>query len=260
MHAAWTLLLARAPDSETATAAALAIAIVVFAPFAALGWDVDAAAVPYLMLSAAFELGFFATLGLALRSGHVSLVYPLSRGVAPVLVLAVSVAVLGADLSALQAAGVAVIAAGVVLVRGLGGTASTRDTGLALACGACIAGYTLTDSYGLRHAAPVPYLECVLALTVLVYLPVMARLRGARAIAAAVQPRIAAAALCIFGAYALVLAALQLAPAAPVAALRETSVVFATAYAAVVLGEPAGRRRLAGAAVVVAGITVLALA
>ena len=94
----------------------------------------------------------------------------------------------------------------------------------------------------------------------LVYLPVMGRLKGARAIAAAVRPRIAVAALCIFGAYALVLAALQLAPAAPVAALRETSVVFATAYAALVLGEPAGRRRLAGAAVVVAGISVLALA
>jgi drug/metabolite transporter (DMT)-like permease len=89
---------------------------------------------------------------------------------------------------------------------------------------------------------------------------VTARLKGARAIAAAVQPRIAVAALCIFGAYALVLAALQLAPAAPVAALRKTSVVFATAYAALVLGEPAGPRRLAGAAVVVAGITVLALA
>ena len=146
----------------------------------------------------------------------------------------------------------AVIAAGVLLVRGLDGAASARDTGLALACGACIAGYTLTDSYGLRHAAPVPYLECVLVLTVLVYLPVMARLKGARAIAAAVQPRIAVAALCIFGAYALVLAALQLAPAAPVAALRETSVVFATAYAALVLGRAGraaaarGRRRRGG--------------
>jgi drug/metabolite transporter (DMT)-like permease len=106
----------------------------------------------------------------------------------------------------------------------------------------------------------VPYLQCVLLLTVLVYLPVMARLKGAGAIVAALGPRIGVAALFIFGAYAVVLAALQLAPAAPVAALRETSVVFATVYAALVLGEPAGRRRLAGAAVVVAGITLLALA
>jgi drug/metabolite transporter (DMT)-like permease len=260
MHAAWTLLVADARDSQTATGAALVIAVVVFAPFAALGWDVDGAAVPYLALSAVFELGFFATLGLALRSGEVSLVYPLSRGIAPVLVLAVSVAVLDAEVTWLQAAGVGVIAAGVLLVRGLDGRASTRDTALAVASGACIAGYTLTDSYGLRHAAPVPYLECVLVLTLLVYVPALARVRGARAVAAAATPRIALAAVFIFGAYALVLAALQLAPAAPVAALRETSVVFATAYAAVVLGEPAGARRLAGAAAVVAGISVLALA
>ena len=76
----------------------------------------------------------------------------------------------------------------------------------------------------------------------------------------AANGRIAVAALGICGAYALVLAALERAPAAPVAALRETSVVFATAFAAIVLGEPAGTRRVAGAAVVVAGITILALA
>jgi drug/metabolite transporter (DMT)-like permease len=234
---------------------------VVFAPFAAIGWDVESAAVPYILLSTAFELGFFATLALALRSGEVGLVYPLSRGVAPVLVLVVGVVFLDADVSGAQAAGVGVIAAGVLLVRGFDGRASARETMLALACGACIAGYTLTDSHGLRHAAPVPYLECVLVLTVLVYVPALARMRGgAAAIRAAATRRIAVAALCIFGAYALVLAALERAPAAPVAALRETSVVFATGFAALVLGEPAGRRRLAGAAAVAAGITVLALA
>ena len=154
-----------------------------------------------------------------------------------------------------------VIAAGVLLARGFDGRASGRDSAWALACGACIAGYTLTDSYGLDHAAPVPYLECVLVPTVLGYAGVLAwRRGGTEPIRRAATPRIGLAALCIFGAYALVLAALERAPAAPVAALRETSVVFATAFAALVLGEPAGGRRIAGAAVVVAGITVLALA
>ncbi len=258
MHAAWTLLLARAPDTDAATAAALSIAVVVFAPFAALSWDVEGAAVPFIALSAVFEIGFFAMLALALRSGEVGLVYPLSRGVAPVLVLVVGVVALGTHVSAAQAAGVGVIAAGVLLARGFDGRANARDTGYALGCGACIAGYTLTDSYGLDHAAPVPYLECVLIPVVLVYVPAVARLRGG--VREAATPRIAIAALCIFGAYALVLAALERAPAAPVAALRETSVVFATAFAALFLGEPAGGRRIAGAVVVVAGITVLALA
>ena len=260
MHAAWTLLLARAPDTDAATAAALAIAVVVFAPFAALSWDVEAAAVPYIALSAVFELGFFAMLALALRSGEVGLVYPLSRGVAPVLVLLVGVVALGTHVSAAQAVGVGVIAAGVLLARGFDGRANARDTGYALACGACIAGYTLTDSYGLDHAAPVPYVECVLVPTVIGYVGMLAWRRGGIGpIRRAANPRIALAALCIFGAYALVLAALERAPAAPVAALRETSVVFATAFAALFLGEPAGGRRVAGAAVVVAGITILVL-
>jgi uncharacterized membrane protein len=258
MHAAWTLLLARAPDTDAATAAALAIAVVVFAPFAALSWDVEAEAVPYIALSAAFELGFFAFLALALRAGEVGIVYPLSRGVAPVLVLLVGVVALGIDATAAQAVGVGLVATGVLLARGFDGHASARDSAYALACGACIAGYTLTDSYGLDYAAPVPYLELVMIPVVLVYVPVVARVRGG--VRRAATPRIAVAAVCIFGAYALVLAALERAPAAPVAALRETSVVFATAFAAVFLGEPAGARRVAGAAVVVAGITVLALA
>ena len=258
MHAAWTLLLARAPDTDAATAAALAIAVVVFAPFAALAWDVEGAAVPYIALSAAFELGFFAFLALSLRAGEVGIVYPLSRGVAPVLVLLVGVVVLGQHASAAQAVGIGLVAAGVLLARGFGGHASARDTAYALAAGACIAGYTLTDSYGLDHASPVPYLECVLIPVVLVYVAVVARVRGG--VRRAATPRIGVAALCIFGAYALVLAALERAPAAPVAALRETSVVMATAAAALLAREHVPPRRFAGAVIVVAGIALIALA
>ena len=261
MHAAWTLLLARAPDTDAATAAALAISVVAFAPFAVLGWDVEAGALPYIALSAAFELGFFATLALALRGGEVGVVYPLSRGTAPVLVLLVGVIALGHEASPAQAVGVGAIAAGVLLARGFDGRANRRDSGYALAAGACIAGYTLTDSYGLDHAAPVPYLEVVLIPMVLVYAGVLAWRRGGIGpLRRAATPRIAVAGIFIFGAYALVLAALERAPAAPVAAMRETSVVFGVAFAAVFLGEPAGGQRVAGAAVVVAGITLLALA
>lgn len=259
LHAAWTLLLARARDTEAATAMALLAAVLLFAPVAALTWDVDSAAIPYIALSAAFELGFVVTLALALRGGRVGLVYPVSRGVAPVLVLVVSVGALGASISAVQAAGVAVIAAGVLLVRGVSGSAGSRETVLALACGACIAGYTLTDQRGLRHADPLPYLECVLALTLVLYAPIVLRLRGVAALRAERSLRTLLAGAFMFGAYVLVLAALRLAPAAPVAALRETSVVFATVFAYLVLGEPMARGRLIGAAVVVAGVAALAL-
>jgi uncharacterized membrane protein len=156
--------------------------------------------------------------------------------------------------------GVVVVALGVVLVRGVRGQVDSRGVALAVAVAATIAGYTLVDNSGIEHADPIAYLELVLLTTAAAYLPLALRLRGRAAVRAELRPRILAAGLCMFGAYVVVLAALTFAPAAPVAAVRETSIVIATALAAVFLGERVTRRRMAGAVVVAAGIAVLSLA
>jgi len=83
--------------------------------------------------------------------------------------------------------------------------------------------------------------------------------RGAAPLRGQLSARTLAAAAGSFGAYALVLYALRLAPAPGVAAVRETSVVFATALAAPLLREPVTAPRLAGAASVAAGVALLAL-
>src|SRR5919108_232002 len=83
--------------------------------------------------------------------------------------------------------------------------------------------------------------------------------RGPRALAAELRPSVAIAGLGMVAAYGLTLAALAIAPAAPVAAVRESSVVIATGLAAVVLRERVGRARFAGAVLVVAGIAAIAL-
>jgi drug/metabolite transporter (DMT)-like permease len=259
LHAVWNLLLARAPDTDAATAVALAIAVVLFAIPALIWWEVEAGAWPYVAASVAFELGYVATLAAGLSRGDLSVVYPLARGSAPVLVLAVSAGVLGAATSAWEIAGVLLVAAGVLLVRGLRRPDDPVVAALALACGACIAGYTIVDAHGLDHAAALPYLWIVLALTALGYLPIVARVRGKEALRAALGWDTAAAAVLFFGAYLLVLAALRLAEPGPVAAVRETSVVIATALGALILREPVTRTRAAGALVVVTGIAAIAL-
>jgi drug/metabolite transporter (DMT)-like permease len=259
LHAVWNLLLAGARDSDAATAVALAICVALFAAPAVVLWEIDAGAWPYIAASAAFELGYVATLAAGFNRGDLSVVYPLARGSAPVLVLGVSAGVLGAVTSAWQVAGVALVAAGVLLVRGLRRPDDPLVVALALACGACIAGYTIVDAHGLDHAAALPYLWVVLAITVAVYLPLMARVRGVAALRSAVRTETAVTALLLFGAYLLVLAALRLADPAPVAAVRETSVVIATALGALVLREPVTRARAAGAVVVATGIAVIAL-
>jgi drug/metabolite transporter (DMT)-like permease len=140
----------------------------------------------------------------------------------------------------------------VVLARGAG----AGQPLLALAVGAAIAGYTLVDKEGLRHADPLPYLELVLVVPALAYLAWIGRRRAQGALGW----RPAVAGVGMFGAYALVLAALRLAAAAPVAAVRETSIVIAVLLGALVLHEPVGRRRAAGAVAIVAGVAAIALA
>jgi drug/metabolite transporter (DMT)-like permease len=185
-----------------------------------------------------------------------SLVYPVSRGLAPVFVLCASVAFLGFGTSVGEVVGVALVGGGIVLVGG-GGQGKGARAGLLLAVViAClIATYTLVDRYGVRHANPLSYVELILIGPAVVY-PLLVGPR--RAVAALHAPAVVAGAS-MLGAYGLTLAALRLASAASVAAVRESSVVIAVILAAPLLHESVGRRRLAGAAVVVAGVALIAI-
>ena len=154
-HALWNLLLARAPDVEAATVVALLTAEIVFAPVAVITWRADSGAWPWLAGSGAFELAYFALLAAAYRRAPLSVVYPVARGGAPVLVLLISVAALGYHPGGRQVAAVALVVVGIVLVRGLAHPdARGLAFGVAIAC--CIAAYTLIDKHGIEHAAPIP--------------------------------------------------------------------------------------------------------
>lgn len=257
LHAVWNLLLARAPDIESATAVALIVAELAFAPVAVVLWRVDAGVWPWLVASGLFEIAYFALLATAYRKAPLSVVYPIARGGAPVLVLLVGAVVLGHTTSWGQAAGVALVVVGILLVRGFGG-AHPAGVLFGLAIAACIAGYTLIDKRGITYAGPIPYLELSMLLPAAVYAGAVVRVKGATAVRAAVGPATIVAGLATFGAYALVLAALQRASAASVAAVRETSVVIAAALAAIVLKERVTPSRLVGACIVVLGVALLA--
>ncbi|MEA2375956.1 MAG: hypothetical protein QOD53_2419 [Thermoleophilaceae bacterium] len=259
LHAAWNLIVAQARDPQAAAAVAAVTGCAFLVPTAALMWDVSPAAVPYIAASALLHVVYFATLAGGYELGDLSSVYPLARGSAPVLVLVVSLVALGADLSTASVLGVVAIGTGIVAIRGLRRGADGRAVALALVCGMTIAAYTLVDKEGLKHAEPIPYLAAMQVLPATVYLYLTRRLRGAAAIQAAIGRLTLVAGVAMMAAYALVLAALQLAPAAPVSAVRESSVLLATAYAAVATHERVGPWRLAGAVAITAGIAAIAL-
>ncbi len=257
VHALWNLLLARARDPEAAAAVALLSAVALFAPVLAFAWELEATAWPYIAASSALELVYFALLGAAYRRAEVSVVYPLARGVAPVLVLVVGALALGAETNAAQALGVCLVGLGVLLVRGLRRPAGAAGVlfGLAIACS--IAAYTLVDDEGIRFANAVTYLELTLIAPALGYAAGLAWLRGGAALRAEARLVSVGVGVGMWVAYGLVLAALARAEAAPVAAVRETSIVIATVGAALFLHEPVGRSRLAGAVAVAVGVALL---
>jgi drug/metabolite transporter (DMT)-like permease len=254
LHAFWNVLLARARDPHAATAVALLTAEVVFAVPAVLLWRIDRAAVPYLVVGSVLQLLYFGLLVTAYARAPLTVVYPISRGLAPVLVLAAGVVFLGYSTSTVQVLGVCLVGAGVLLVRG-GRLSAGRGAAFGVAIACVIASYTLVDKHGVAHAAALPYLEVSMLGPSLVY----AALVGRRRMRTELRPASYAAGIATFGAYCLVLLALQRAAAAPVAAVRETSVVIAALLARRMLAERVEWTRLAGAGCVAGGIALLAL-
>ena len=261
LHAGWNVLLAGSRDTGASTAGLLVWGVALLAVPALVTGGVSAEAIPFIAASAALELVYFVLLARAYAGGELSVIYPIARGSAPVVVLVFSAIALEESVSVGAAVGVVAIALGILLVglvdlrTGVGTQIDLprRDLLFGLAIGAVIASYTLVDSEAVEHADPIAYLALVVAPCALVY-PLVTKTRPDLGV------RTALTAAATFGAFLMVLAAFRLAPAAPVAAVRETSVVIAALFAAVFLHEAVGVRRLAGALCVAAGVAAIALA
>jgi drug/metabolite transporter (DMT)-like permease len=259
LHASWNVLLAGARDSEAATAVATLAGVALLAPVAIVSGGVESAALPFAGASAAIHVAYLALLARAYRGGEVSVVYPISRGVAPVLVLAAGAAALGEGASAVQVAGVLAVSVGVFLVQSGGTRLVRRDLLFGLAIAAVIAAYTLVDAEGVERSRAPAYLALLLTPAAVVYATALWIGGRGRELRAELRPRAALTGLFVVGAYGLVLGALRLADAAPVAAIRESSVVIAALMAAAFLHEQVGSRRLGGAGLVAGGVAAVAL-
>lgn len=255
LHAAWNLLIARARDVQAAAAATFLLSLLLAAPLALIWWHAEPSVWPYALASSAFEVVYVVALAYAYRTGEVSFVYPLTRGLAPVLTLVVAVAVFGHGATPAEVAGVLLVAAGVVLVRGPGGPADARGLLLVATIAASIAAYTLLDRVGIHRAGAFTYFVLVLAGPSLVY----PSLVGWRVMRRELRPSTYAAALANLGSFALGLLALRRAAAAPVLAVRSTSIVFATLLAGRVLAEHVPPSRVIGSLVVFGGVALLSL-
>ncbi len=225
----------------------------------------DAAAWPYIVVSATLEVVYQVLLLQAYRLGDFGQMYPLARGTSPWLVALVSATLLGRSLPATEAAGVIVISVGLTglaFADGVPGRAQLPAIAAALGTGVMIASYTIVDGTGVRHSGTViGYIAWMFLLQGPV-LPLVAwGLRG-RSLIPAMRPAwrqgLTGGVLSLV-AYGLVVWAQSRGSLATIAALRETSIVIAALIGALVFRERFGLLRMSASATVLAGIAVLEL-
>jgi len=262
-HAVWNAIV-KAGDDPTVTAilVALAGAIIslVVLPFLAQPAE---ASWPFLAISTVLQVAYYLLVGSAYRAADMSRVYPLMRGTAPLIVAVVTAFALGDHLSAAAWIGVALVSGGVIAsALASRGSGDMRGTVLAIVNALVIAAYTVSDGLGVRaSASPVAYTMWLTVLTALPLVVYAAKTRPEFARHALANAPIAfvGGALTLTS-YGLALWAMTVAPVAVVAALRETSILFGTAIAGIVLKERIPAARLAAIAVIAAGAIALRLA
>ena len=262
LHATWNALVKHGGDPflrlavvNLTSALAAAPLVFLFAPPAWAAW-------PWLLGSLATHLAYYVALGLSYRSGDLSLVYPIARGVAPPLVAALGFLVAGEALGLAGSLAVLLIGGG-ILALSLGprhATPRLHTLVPALGCGASIAAYTLCDGMGGRASGSTwGYIGWLFLLDGFVFsfsVFWLRRHRLAASLRLGLRPAAIGGVLSLI-AYALVIWAMTLAPMALVSALRETSVVLAALIGTRLLGEPFGSRRLASACLVALGVLLL---
>jgi drug/metabolite transporter (DMT)-like permease len=219
-------------------------------PHGAWGW---------LAASSGIHLVYLYSLVRAFESADFSAAYPIARGSAPALTAAITLGLMDETARPLELFGIAAISAG-VLAMSLGRHIGRAALGWSLLTGACIAAYTVVDANGVRAAPSArSYIAWVFQLLGGGIAGVFAWLRGPGlldAIKDQWRPGVLAGLLSI-GTYGLALIAYRLGPTAPIAALRETSILFATLLAVVWLKERVTLQRTAAALLIAAGAALI---
>ena len=268
LHGTWNVLVKVGGDPiatfRRATFASAAVATIVLIPeLLVLGRPrLSAAAIGFCVLSSILETAYLLLLSLAYRRGELSAVYPIARGTAPLIAVAVGLVLLGERLSAAQLVGVGLLLVGILAVSL--SQAGGRGTVPALLTGVCIAAYTSVDRVGVRLASPWFYawlLFTLMAIELPIALWIVSRFRDASA--AVPSPAWGKSVLIgafMWAGYFLVLWALSLAPLAVVAPVRETAIVAVAAWGVWRMRERRGAAmKLSGAAAALVGVVLLAV-
>jgi phosphonate utilization associated putative membrane protein len=279
LHASWNALIKSGPDKALDTALIQMLGCGLGAVLVIAVGLPKREALPWLAASTVIHVAYYVTLVGAYRHGELGFAYPLMRGTAPLLVAMLSGRLIGEHVPLAAWIGVAGISAGVLAI---GLTRSGRDASpgdaferakarrkaltYALANAAIIASYTIVDGIGVRASGhALQYVALLFMIDGLPYFAIVMRQRRSALAPAFSYMRgrwpVALLGSCAsFGAYGIALWAMTRAPVASVAALRETSVLFAALIGVLLLKERFRLQRAVGTGAIIAGVMALRLA
>ena len=264
LHAGWNALVKTGANKQTSMMvmsvgqSLIGLVIALFRPFP------EAEVWPWLIGSGLIHMAYQLFLAYAYEQGDLSRVYPLARGSAPLIVLIVGLAILPDVVTATEYAGVSLLGLGIILMaRGVFTSGESRKlVPFALGSALATAGYTLVDGIGARISGdPVTYVCWLLVLASVTYVPAVVALKGRAVLRAPIRVwgMGVIAGLASLAAYTIAVWAMTLAPIALVAALRETSILFAVLIGWLVFGERMNAQKATAATLIVLGVILTRL-
>ena len=264
LHAAWNAIVKDRVDRFRAIAGlglAQGALFALFIPFTPL---LSGASWGWALASAAAHTGYKLFLVRAYMSGDLGQVYPLARGAAPMLSAIAALVLFGEALPPFVWAGVAILCSGIAMMslKGGAGALNANAVAYALATSAFIALYTIVDAKGARGAISVTsYMAWLFLFDGAAITLIYAMRRGPRRLRDLVEdaPRGLFTAIISLSAYSIVVWAMTRAPVGAIAALRESSILFALIISAVILKERATMWRWASGAVILLGVVLMRL-
>ncbi len=272
LHTTWNVIIKQAGEKYMATWWGMLIGSLLFIPALLFIGLPERSTWPLLTISAFLGAVFFAVLSFAYEDSDFSLVYPMSRGAAPALIAVWSVVFLGETLTAGGIAGLVVIVAGLLIVgsSGLardglhrqGLLALLRATWPALALALIISLYSVIDGAAVKRTDPLSYAGLDYFLSAAFMTPLVFTRHGWQAVRGEFRLygwRLAITGALIVGSYLVALWAYRISSISYTGAIREMNVLLGALAGWQFLGEKFGRVRVAGAAVIFAGILIIAL-
>ena len=267
-HASWNLLLKRADDPEVFAWCLLVVATVLLAPLGVVLLfynSVDVTGLWFILATIALHVLYFNLLARGYVQGDLSLVYPVARGMGPMLVPVLAVVFLNEKIEPLAIGGIYTISWWGnfhQLLRSPLLFLKSAGMRYAVLTGLTIAVYSIVDKEGVGHVQPLLYMYFLIIGTATMLAPYVLFHKGVKSVRTEWRANavpITIAGLFTFAAYGLVLTAFSLSRVSYVAPAREVGIVIGVMLGVFLLKEPFGRGRLLGSGFVVAGLALIAL-